>query len=251
MDDNNNSTPHYRLSPPPRPIALRPESVSRSEILLTVKNRPEPWHSLDYSVEYEGQTIFSVQGYPWSIGQRRVFYDRSGLPLFELRCRWYNSSCLELRLPGQMEHVILSAKLRVAVRAPKAVIRFRNAAMSEQRRPRDSKKRKEKGNVDADYDVDNGVYLPDSDELILEVRDEDPYYQTQVLVLGDRIVAHIRRVTNPAELAEGPQPPLRYRPKWEVRVTPGVDMALIAVVVVILGQRVTGDEYDCRGAGDI
>lgn len=247
MDDNDR-TPHYRLSPPLRPIALRPESVSRSELLLTVKNRPEPWHSLDYSVEYEGQTIFSVQGYPWSIGQRRVFYDRSGLPLFELRCRWYNSSCLELRLPGQMEHVILSAKLRVAVRAPKAVIRFRNAVLSEQRRPGDSKKRKGKGKLDDDGD--NGVYLPDSDEMMLEVRDEDPYYHTQVLVLGDRIIAHIRRVTNPAELAEGPQPSSCYRPKWEVRVAPGVDVALIAVVVVILGQRVTADG-DYRGSGDI
>ncbi|KAE8329970.1 hypothetical protein BDV39DRAFT_202551 [Aspergillus sergii] len=247
MEDND-TTPHYRLSPPPRPIALRPESVSRSELLLTVKNRPEPWHSLDYSVEYEGQTIFSIQGHPWSIGQRRVFYDRSGLPLFELRCRWYNSSCLELRLPGQMEHVILSAKLRVAVRAPKAVIRFRNAVVSEQRRPRDSKKGKGKGKIDDNGD--NGGYLPDSDEMMLEVRDEDPYHHTQVLVLGDRIIAHIRRVTNPAELAEGPQPSSRYRPKWEVSIAPGVDLALIAVVVVILGQRVTADE-DCRGSGDI
>ncbi|OGM42527.1 hypothetical protein ABOM_007933 [Aspergillus bombycis] len=248
MDDNG-ATPHYRLSPPPRPIALRPESISRSEILVTVKNRPEPWHSLDYTVEHEGQTIFSVQGYPWSIGQRRVFYDRSGLPLFELRGRWYNSSCLELRLPGEMEHVILSAKLRVAVRAPKAVVRFRNAAASEQRRLRDARKRKAKGRIDGDDN--NDVCLPGSDELMLEVRDEDPYHHTQVLVLGDRIVAHIRLVTNPAELAEGPQPLSRCRPKWEVRVAPGVDVALIAVVVVILGQRVTVGEYDGRGSGDI
>ncbi|KAE8383319.1 hypothetical protein BDV26DRAFT_287822 [Aspergillus bertholletiae] len=246
MDDN---TPYHGLSPPPRPIALRPESVSRSDVLLTVRNRPEPWHSLDYTVEYEGQTIFSVQGYPWSIGQRRVFYDRSGLPLFELRCRWYNSSCLELRLPGEMEHVILSAKLRVAVRAPKAVIRFQNAAIAEQRRLRDSRKQKGRGKIDNEND--GGMHLADSDEMMLEVRDEDPYYHTQVLVLGDRPVARIRRVTSPTELAEGPQPPLRYRPEWEVRIAAGVDVALVAVVVVILGQRVTGDESNRRSSGDI
>ncbi|KAB8237543.1 hypothetical protein BDV23DRAFT_192021 [Aspergillus alliaceus] len=222
------------LTPPPTPIALRPESIAQTELVLTVKNLPEPWHSLDYSVEYEGQPIFTVQGFPWSIGQRRVFYDRSGLPLFELRGRWYNSSALELRLPGEMGEVILSAKLRVAVRAPRVVVKFRNAVLSE----RD--KRKGEGKVE---DAGLECLLDGDDDVTLEVRDEDPYDNTQVLVLGRRIVAHIRRITNPAELIEGQRPPFRYRSRWEVRVAQGVDVALIAVVVVILGQRVAEDAF--------
>ncbi|KAF7585415.1 hypothetical protein BBP40_010967 [Aspergillus hancockii] len=241
MDSN------QRLSPPPRPIALRPESIAQTELVLTVRNTPEPWHSLDYSVEFGGQAIFSVQGYPWSMGQRRVFYDRSGLPLFELRCRWYNSSLLELRLPGEMEHVILSAKLKVAVRAPRVAVRFRNAVF-ERQRPRDTSKGK--GKYKAEKEDGDGC-PPDCSEVTLEVLDEDPYNLTQVLVYEDRNVARIRRIANPAELAEGQRPPFRYRPKWEVTVAQGVDVALIAVVIVILGQRVGEDTYDSRGSTEI
>lgn len=240
------STAPSALTPPPTPIALRAESIAQTELALTVKNLPEPWHSLDYSVEYEGQPIFTVQGFPWSIGQRRVFYDRSGLPLFELRGRWYNSSALELRLPGEMGEVILSAKLRVAVRAPRVVVKFRNAVLSERG------KRKEKGKGEGKVGDDRvECFLDGDDDVTLEVRDEDPYNNTQVLVLGSRIVAHIRRITNPAELIEGQRPPFRYRSRWEVRVAQGVDVALIAVVVVILGQRVAVDAYDSRGSRDI
>jgi hypothetical protein len=145
-----------------------------------------------------------------------------------------------------MDHVILAAKLRVAVRSPRAVVRFRNA-ISLPQRPRDSSKRKTKYNAEEEDDQ----CLPDYDEVAFEVHDEDPYHLTQVLVFEDRGLARIRRITNPAELAEGQRPPFRYRPRWEVTVAQGVDVALIAVVIVILGQQVGGDGHDSRGSTDI
>ncbi|EAW23721.1 uncharacterized protein NFIA_032860 [Aspergillus fischeri NRRL 181] len=195
---------------PPYPIAIRPESITRHEVIVTVTNRPEPWHSLDYSIEHAGTELFTVRGQPWKVSQARMFHDRSGLPLFELRCQWYDSSSLCLRLPGG-DQCILEAKLRVAMNAPRAVVTFQNAA--QQPRP------------------------AQSEEIVLEVHAQDLYNILQVVVVQNRNVAYIHRITDRSVLAEGQRPPFRFRPKWTVRVAEGVDLSLIAVVVVIVGQR--------------
>ncbi|KAF4153949.1 hypothetical protein CNMCM6936_001785 [Aspergillus lentulus] len=205
------------VQPPPYPIAIRPESITRHEVIVTVTNRPEPWHSLDYSIEHAGTELFTVRGQPWKISQARMFHDRSGLPLFELRCQWYDSSSLCLRLPGG-DQCILEAKLRVAINAPRAVVTFRNAAQQ----PRSAQ----------------------SEEIVLEVHAQDLYNILQVVVVQNRNVAYIHRITDRSVLAEGQRPPFRFRPKWMVRVAEGVDLSLIAVVVVIVGQRAGLDVGD-------
>ncbi|GIJ83081.1 hypothetical protein Asppvi_001599 [Aspergillus pseudoviridinutans] len=209
------------VQPPPYPIAIRPESITRHEVIVTVTNRPEPWHSLDYSIDHAGTELFTVRGQPWKISQPRMFHDRSGLPLFELRCHWYDSSSLCLRLPGG-EQCILEAKLRVAMNAPRAVVTFQNAAQQ----PR--------------------VIGPaaQGEEIVLEVHAQDLYNILQVVVVQNRNVAYIRRITDPSVIAEGQRPPFRFRPKWTVRVAEGVDLSLIAVVVVIVGQRAGLDVGD-------
>ncbi|RHZ59216.1 hypothetical protein CDV55_104064 [Aspergillus turcosus] len=211
------------VQPPPYPIAIRPESITRHEVLVTVTNRPEPWHSLDYSIEHDGTELFTVRGQPWKISQARMFHDRSGLPLFELRCQWYDSSSLCLRLPGG-EQCILEAKLRVAMNSPRAVVTFRNAAQ----RPKSS----------------GPGPAAQSEEIALEVHAQDLYNIVQVVVVQNRSVAYIRRITDRSVLAEGQRPPFRFRPKWTVRVAEGVDLSLIAVVVVIVGQRAGSDLGD-------
>ncbi|KAE8153550.1 hypothetical protein BDV25DRAFT_136844 [Aspergillus avenaceus] len=213
--------------PPPRPLALRPESIAPSTLSLDITNRPEPWHSLNYSVEQDGTTLFRVSGYPFSVGHKRVFYDASGLPLFELRSKWYNSSVVEVRLPGEGE-VVLTAKVRVAVSLPKVVVFFRNFIPS-------SSSTGGKG--------EKGGKGGKGDDITMEVWDE-PDEDIHVLVFQGTKVAVIRRITDPRSLVEGQRPPFRFRPKWEVKVARGVDVAIVAVVVVILGQRVGRDAYD-------
>jgi hypothetical protein len=198
------------VQPPPYPIAIRPESITRHEVIVTVSNRPEPWHSLDYSIEHDGTELFTVRGQPWKIGQARMFHDHSGLPLFELRCQWYDSSSLCLRLPGGAQ-CILEAKLRVAMNSPRAVVTFRNAAQ----RPRSS----------------GAGTAAQGEEIVLEVHAQDLYNILQVVVVQNRNVAYIHRITDRSVLAEGQRPPFRFRPKWTVRVAEGVDLSLVSCLV--------------------
>ncbi|KAH8430574.1 uncharacterized protein LDX57_008238 [Aspergillus melleus] len=214
------------LTFPSHLIAIRPENIAAEELTLSIHNRPEPWHPLDYTVSYNGSTIFTVFGHPFTIGQRRTFYDRSGLPLFDLRCRWYTSSILDLKLPGG-ENSLLTAKLRVAVREPKATITFQNAVAGDRSR----------GSTD----------LPMTQQVTMEVHAQDLDNMVQVVVVENRNVASIHRITDPEQLTEGQMPPFRLRPKWEVRVAQGVDISLIAVVVVILGQNAGDIAYNSPG----
>ncbi|EAU31289.1 predicted protein [Aspergillus terreus NIH2624] len=219
------SSPQHpdHLKPPPRPIAIRREYIAAEETTLIVTNRAEPWHSLDYSVELEGTTILTVCGQPWSLGQRKVFHDRSGLPLFELQCPWYDSSIMSLRLPGGTGREILSAKLRVAVQSPSAVVTFENAVGYGER---DSKPKavSESKAVAPDF-VKMEVHRLDFENIV------------QVVVLENCRVAYINRITDRGELTEGQRPPFRFRPKWRVTVARGIDVSLIAALVVIAGRR--------------
>ncbi|KAI9037141.1 putative MFS multidrug transporter [Aspergillus affinis] len=217
------------LTPPSRLIAIRPENIAAEDFTLSVHNRPEPWHPLDYTVSYNGSTIFTVFGHPFTIGQRRTFYDRSGLPLFDLRCRWYTSSILDLKLPGG-ENNLLAAKLRVAVREPKATITFQNAVAGDL--SSSSSRRSSK--------------LPMTDQVTMEVHAQDLDNMVQVVVVENRNVASIHRITDPEQLTEGQMPPFRLRPKWDVRIAQGVDISLIAVVVVILGQNAGDIAYNTQ-----
>ncbi|KAL4962515.1 uncharacterized protein BDV14DRAFT_191480 [Aspergillus stella-maris] len=231
-------------SPPPArpqwPLAIRPETVAtvEPETIITVRNRPEPWHPLDYTIAHEnGTTLFTVHGHPWSLAQRRVFRDASGFALFELRNRWYDSSTVELKRLGARtdNEPLLSAKCRVAVQAPRAVLQFPNACVPMTARPSVEKGHKHKMSLphsrprsySLEADTVMEIYAMDVDNLV------------QVAVVGDQRVAFIERVTDPGVLAQGQKPPYKFRPMWKVRVARGVDLALVAVAVVIISQQVT------------
>ncbi|KAL4873957.1 hypothetical protein BDV12DRAFT_158806 [Aspergillus spectabilis] len=251
---------HHHHPPPTRPtwpIAIRPESTLTAdpETIITIRNRPEPWHPLDYLVEHErGPTVFRVQGHPWGLAQRRVFHDASGSPLFELRSRWYDSSVLELRVPGagtvRDDEILLEAKCRVSVKAPRAVLRFRNACLPvnhnhinanarqmqmQQRRQLHSHSHRIPRSCSS-----RSTPFDRETETVMEIHALDVDNLLQVAVVGGRSVAYIDRVTDPGVLAQGQKPPFRFRPMWRVRVASGVDLALVAVAVVILGQQVSG-----------
>ncbi|KAL4811837.1 hypothetical protein BDW67DRAFT_189261 [Aspergillus spinulosporus] len=224
---------------PRRPIALRPETIAiaEAETIITVRNSPEPWHSLDYVVTHpDGAILFTVHGHPWTLSQRQDFRDASGLPLFELRCRWYDSSVLELRLPGAtaISEPLLSAKCRVAVQKPRAVMRFRNACALMDARTMQGYSYMESP---AQRRMEGAIV---EDETVMEILAMDVDNLVQVAVVEDQRVAFIDRVSDPEVLAQGQKPPFRFRPMWRVRVARGVDLALIAVAVVIVGQQVAG-----------
>ncbi|KAL4894479.1 hypothetical protein BDV59DRAFT_207094 [Aspergillus ambiguus] len=215
----------HALKPPPRPIAIRPEYIASTETTITVTNRAEPWHSLDYSVEHEGTSILTVCGQPWSLGQRKVFHDRTGLPLFELQNQWYNSSAMSLTLPGDTEREILSAKLRVAVHSPSAVVTFANALRHTGRSPGAKETPDTSDEIDTPHFVKIELHRLDLDNIV------------QVVVLEDCRVACIHRVTDRGALVEGQWPPFRFRPKWRVTIACGMDISLVAVLVIIAGRR--------------
>ncbi|BCS29967.1 uncharacterized protein APUU_80270S [Aspergillus puulaauensis] len=226
------------------PLAIRNETITTAEpeTIITVRNSPEPWHPLDYTVTHEnGATLFTVNGNPWGLAQRRIFRDASGLPLFELRGRWYDSSTLELKLPGgaATSETLLSAKCRVAVQAPRAVLRFRNSCVPLNARP--TQKHKNKKSV-LDTLMRPSTVDPETvHREVMEIYSMDVDNFAQVAVVDGQRVANIDRVTDPGELAQGQKPPFRFRPMWRVRVARGVDLALMAVAVVIVGQQAAGD----------
>ncbi|KAL4903855.1 hypothetical protein BDW74DRAFT_155495 [Aspergillus multicolor] len=210
---------------PQRPIAIRSETIATEEpeTTITVRNRPEPWHSLDYVVSHHtGEVIFTVHGHPWGLSRRRDFRDASGLPLFELKCRWYDSSLLEVKLPGAtaLSKPLLSAKCRVAVQAPRAVLRFRNAFRLTDARPEIHHPK---------YSLPHTRTLsPTADaEITMEILALDVDNLTQVAVVEDQRVAFINRIKDPGVLAQGQKPPFRFRPMWRVRVAKGVDLSLV------------------------
>ncbi|KAL4782194.1 hypothetical protein BJX76DRAFT_369295 [Aspergillus varians] len=235
--------------PPPArpqwPLAIRPETIvtAEPETIITVRNSPEPWHLLDYTIAHEnGAPMFTVHGQPWGLAQRRLFRDASGLPLFELRSRWYDSSTLELKLPGAAtqddSETLLSAKCRVAMQAPRAVLRFRNACVPLNARPTQKQQKNKKSLSDL-------IVRPSGSheaETVMEIFAMDVDNLVQVAIVDGQRVAFINRVTDLDVLAEGQKPPFRFRPMWRVRVARGVDLALIAVAVVIVGQQVGGAE---------
>ncbi|KAL4920685.1 hypothetical protein BDW62DRAFT_176046 [Aspergillus aurantiobrunneus] len=209
---------------PQWPLAIRPETVTAEETVITVRNRPEPWHPLDYIVAHQnGATLFTVHGHPWGLGQRRVFRDASGLPLFELRRRWYDSSVLELKLPGAAPNSdnLLSAKCRVAIRAPRAVLQFRNACVPLNAIPTQKHKHMKSQSQSRMWSSSNEA------EIVMEILAMDVDNLVQVAVVGGQRVAYIDRVMDPGVLAQGQKPPFRFRPMWTVRVARGVDLALV------------------------
>lgn len=218
----------FSEQPPARPswpIAIRLESITTTELetIITVRNSPEPWHPLNYTIaDQNGATLYTVHGHPWSLAQRRVFHDASGLPLFELRSRWYDSSLVELKLPGATaaSKCLLSGKCRVAVQAPRAVLRFRNACLHEMVHTYQDKHKKTNSRTSVRP-------LNVEDETVMEIFALDVDNHVQVAVVGDQRIAFIDRVTDPAVLAQGQKPPFRFRPMWKVRIAKGVDLALV------------------------
>ncbi|KAL2817116.1 hypothetical protein BJX63DRAFT_429836 [Aspergillus granulosus] len=226
--------------PPRWPIAIRSETIATAEpeTVITVRNSPEPWHLLNYTITAQnGTTLFTVHGHPWGLAQRRVFRDAAGFSLFELRSRWYDSSILELKPPGALtaSKPLLSAKCRVAVQSPRVVMRFRNACTPIESRP--TQKYRHQPSL-------SRTGMPSSshqEETVMEILALDVDNLVQVALVANQTVAVFDRVTDPGILAQGQKPPFRFRPMWTVRVARGVDLALIAVATVIIGQQVAGE----------
>ncbi|KAL3460839.1 hypothetical protein BJX64DRAFT_262303, partial [Aspergillus heterothallicus] len=226
------------------PIAIRHETIATAEpeTVITVRNSPEPWHLLNYTITApNGATLFTVHGHPWGLAQRRVFRDASGFALFELRSRWYDSSILELKPPGAVatNEPLVSAKCRVAVQSPRVVMRFQNVCAPMGSRPTQRYKRQTSLSRSSTQSSSN------QEETVMEILALDVDNLVQVAMVDNQTVAVFDRVTDPGILAQGQKPPFRFRPMWTVRVAKGVDLSLIAVAAVIIGQQVAGE-----GLGD-
>jgi hypothetical protein len=90
------------LQKPLHPIAIRPEQIASSEILLYVRPKCDGHSASEYIIrnDADGSTVFTVTGQTSGHCAGREFRDASGLPLFELHKVVSFKRPWRVRLPG-------------------------------------------------------------------------------------------------------------------------------------------------------
>lgn len=193
------------LDPPKQPVALRKEFIARSATTITIKQLDHTWYGLDFTVtKSDGSPLFTVDGKPRSMSQRRQFKDHTGLPLFDLCRKWLSKNAWFVELPGGggSSH-LLTGVFKSTLGLPKFDIVMKNAVVPEK--------------AEAGEDV------------TIEVRGKDGNYLTTHITIDGCKVAQVRRIPSPKEqlrvyTARG------NRPKWEVDVAEGMDLSLVGLI---------------------
>lgn len=242
--DSLNFLEQIHLPPAPHPIAIRKEHITPSQTIINIKQHDDAYLGHDFTIRdaYSGSKLFTVEGKSLSNSQRREFRDASGLPLFELRRRYFTAkNAWELNLPGGArrrswtgrgedgdEEKILSTRLRWSWTRDKLDVTLKrgNAAASGAGTPppppaeEDAKGRRE----------DKGEN--ENEDITLEVRGQDPCHVTTHVTVGGRKIAHIRRVWGKGELTVGNCP--GHRSEWDALVAEGVDLSLVSFYIYCL-----------------
>ncbi|KAL4920068.1 hypothetical protein BDW62DRAFT_199158 [Aspergillus aurantiobrunneus] len=192
------------------------------------KNSQDSGKSLEFAVS-DASSIFTVAGRPWRLTQRREFRDHSGLPLFELSCRWYDPETLSVQLPGGGwgEEALLTAKILSsrAHRTPKVCAHLQNAAQRPSTLP-----------VYSAGDVERGAVSEDAEDVVLYVYGDPHFHYSNTVEWEGRVVATRRR-------AMFKEQPHGSRPNWEMKTAKGADLSLMAIVAIVLAQKANGDPY--------
>ncbi|KAI9369290.1 hypothetical protein BJX61DRAFT_161968 [Aspergillus egyptiacus] len=267
---------HNTSTPPPAltsPIGLRPDYICTKPTTLKIASTQGPGKALDFSV-YDAETsnaLFTIDGRAWGLSQHREFRDHSGLPLFELSGRWFDPETLAVRLPGGSrgrawgrsrgrgdggewsdEEELLSAKIvgvKATGKALKVVVRFRNGVSGppgygegsggsgDLKKGGDAKTATGKSyhGVEAGSDRDGGKENEEADVVTLQIYGDPHYHVINTVEWNGRVIASLKKIINPREPGN--------RPDWEMTTAKGTDLSLMALVAIILAQKVNGDPY--------
>lgn len=195
---------------PLRPIALRNDLIATRHTRLHMKPECNPRSETDYIIkdDLDESVVFTVTGKKFGDRPGREFRDQSGLPLFELRQKaillrqpW------TIRLPGCDDADLVSIHLRRNFwdfSNGNCDLKFENAAAVENKQ------------------------LADKIAKLRTHRRQSMLYAFDVLD-GDRKVAEIQEsVQKNDRLAMMPESRKGYRPILDIRVAPGVDLALVS-----------------------
>lgn len=220
-----------RLTAPQQPIAIRKEHLTPSRTIINIKQRDNSWLGRNFTIRdaYAGSTLFTVEGKSFSNSQRREFRDASGLPLFELRRRYFTLTySWELILPGGRrfggssdEDKILSSRLRWSWwTRDKLDVTLRAVAAASQRRQQHETRSENPENEDA----------KETEDVTLQVRGQGPWHITTHVIVGGRKVAHICRIISPdLQLSTASYSQPGHRLEWDAAVAEGVDLALVSL----------------------
>lgn len=199
------------------PIAIRPEYVTSRTTTLRVREVEDLVFNRDFSViKEDGSILMEITGKTISRNLKRQFTNSSGLPLFELRRnhQMKYEDAWSLAMPGAHTHdSLLSVNFKVFWMHAKIDILFRNLAPP----PAENA----------------GSY---SDHVTLEVRGQDFANTTAHVTCGSSKVMHIRRETDDVDQRAAYKNAYGHRMGWQVTVAEGVDLALAAVIVVVLTE---------------
>ncbi|MCJ1368105.1 hypothetical protein MMC16_007244 [Acarospora aff. strigata] len=196
------ATPRSNLATLKQPLAIRSDCITPQQTTLHVK-QDLSWSNGDFTAKNaNGAVILSCDGKVWSNSARKEFKDASDLPLFSLRSSWFSmSKAWRLELLGD-GHMIMAVRPRWSLGKVKLDCTFRNVASD-----------------------------GEGQEVKLEVCRQD--YQSLVthISCGESKVASVERVFD-----EGKAQNWLFKPEYKVDVAGGMDMALIAVIVIIMAN---------------
>ncbi|KAL4966418.1 tubby C-terminal-like domain-containing protein [Aspergillus stella-maris] len=223
--------PAYRK--PKHPIALRPEYIAPNNTTIHVKQHSASWSSGDFTVtsvpgpenpdpDPKPKELFKVLGELASFSQRRYFRDADGLPLFELSrekmgYKWF------LHLPGEKER---------NKDGKKGSSLFSSSSSSPSSSTSSSKAiatiRSSYSTLKDKFEVSFRNAAVKNEEVTLEVRGQNVWKSLTHVYYHGKLVMEITLKGMAAVYIPG------KGPRWDVRVVEGVDLALAAVITVII-----------------
>ncbi|KAJ3479429.1 hypothetical protein NLG97_g8322 [Lecanicillium saksenae] len=205
------------LSAPKQPIAIRPEFLAREDTSFRVQQEGKGASSTKFTIfspekdaikDEKGissekraspATLLSVDGKYSSPEERRTFVDASGLPLFDL----YHAprgTTWHIEVPGGNSPSLAFIEPQGSTMKDDYKLQFRNAAA-------------------------------DGQDVVLRVQGQDIWKLRTNVLLGDKVVMTTKRLDKLSVYVPG------SKVEWQVDVAEGMDMALAAAIVVVMGTN--------------
>ncbi len=209
------------LSPLKQPIGIRPEFIAREETSFRVhqegkgaastkftifspeQNAPKDGKGAVTETEKSPTTLISVDGKYSSAEERRTFLDASGLPLFDL----YHAprgTTWHIEVPGGNSPSVAFIEPQESAVKDDYKLQLRNAAA--------------------------GAGAGGQD-VVLRVQGQDIWKLRTNVLLGDQVVMTTKRLDKLSVYLPG------SKVAWQVDVAEGMDMALAAAIVVVMGAN--------------
>ncbi|KAJ4151188.1 hypothetical protein LMH87_011903 [Akanthomyces muscarius] len=206
------------LSPLKQPIAIRPEFVAREDTSFRVQQEGKGAASTKFTIfspendvpkdekgaipetKKSPATLISVDGKYSSADERRSFLDASGLPLFDLY-HTPRGTTWHIEVPGGNSPSLAFIEPQDSRMKDDYKVQFRNAA------------------------AEGGQ------DVLLRVQGQDIWKLRTNVLLGDKVVMTTKRLDKLSVYLPG------SKVAWQVDVAEGMDMALAAAIVVVMGAN--------------